>query len=90
MRKKKKYDFLRAKTLILEYAAAENVSASLGMAEDWDFTSNTVFVNGAFLIDLDACVDIMGVDRSWYATPTLEIAYKDGKIRRIACFLELS
>lgn len=87
--KTKKYDFLLAKKLILEYGASENVSASLGMAEDWDFTSLTVFANGAFLEDLSTCVDIMGADRSWWATPTLEIAFTDGKTKRISCFLEV-
>lgn len=81
----KYYDFQKAKNII-ESEREEIVSASLGMEEDWCWTSATVFENGKFVIDLEKCKEICGIDGSYWATPILEVEYKNGFYKEQECF----
>jgi hypothetical protein len=79
-----KYDFKKAKDLI--EAERENIkSALLGMREDWSWTAETVFEDGEYRVDLDTVEKIAGIDGSSWATPTLEIIYKDGDSKTVPC-----
>ena len=69
------YDFKSAKRYIQMHSDIID-SASLGMAEDWGWTAETVYENGRFLVDLDECESIAGISGSSWATPTLEIEFK--------------
>ena len=79
-----KYDFKKAKDLI--EAERENIEkAILGMREDWFWTAKTVFDGGEYMVDLDTVEEIAGIDGSSWATPTLEIIYKDGYSKTVPC-----
>lgn len=85
------YDFLKAKQLISENA--ENlVSASLGMHEDWAWTAETIWENGNYKSDFptdEAALEkheIAGINGSTWATPTIELIFKDGEERMHACY----
>lgn len=87
----KAYDFLKAKQLISENA--ENLSiASLGMYEDWAYTSETIWENGNYKSDFPndeeslEKYEIAGINGSVWATPTLELIFKDGEKKMHACY----
>ena len=87
----KTYDFLKAKQLISENA--ENlVSASLGMHEDWAWTAETIWENGEYKSDFPTDEvslekhEIAGINGSTWATPTIELIFKDGEERMHACY----
>ena len=85
----KHYDFKKAKELI-----AKNItdleSASLGMYEDWCWTAETIWNNGEYTekflqaIENDNC-HIAGINGSSWATPTLELIFKNGDEKMIEC-----
>jgi hypothetical protein len=72
----KKYDFKKAKNLIENASNLE--SATLGMHEDWFWTADTVFENGEFVTQLNDDTEIGGINGSSWATPTLQLCFKDG------------
>ena len=87
----KTYDFSKAKQLISENA--ENlVSASLGMHEDWAWTSETIWENGNYKSDFPTDEqliekhEIAGINGSTWATPTIELIFNDGEERMHACY----
>lgn len=81
-----KYDFKSAKQYI-EIHRDQIESASMGMHEDWFWTAQTVFENDEFRLDLDEDgLKLGGIDGSYWATPTLEIKFKDGREERKDCF----
>lgn len=74
----KTYDFAAAKRYIQIYADRIDY-AYLGMKEDWFWTSEPVFEEGGFLMDLESEeINIGGIVRSAWATPTLFVQFKDG------------
>ena len=80
------YDFKSAKEFIELHK--EHISeASLGMHEDWSWTAETVFEDGEFTKDLDKISEIAGIGGSHWATPTLEIIYKNGDHETKSCFI---
>lgn len=83
----KSYDFAKAKKFIEDNISSIN-SALLGMDEDWYWTAETIFEDGAFKVDLENpdCF-IGGLKSSSWATPTLEIEYKDGIIKKYNCYI---
>lgn len=83
----KNYDFERAKQLV-ESQQDQIDSASMGMFEDWFWTAETVFENGNWKNDLNPNTNIGGINRSEWATPTLEIRFKDGRREMIDCFTQ--
>lgn len=80
------YDFKSAKRYIQMHSDLIE-TATLGMHEDWVWTADTVYENGRFSIDLDQTEKIGGLRGSKWATPTLEIEFKDGRELRKDCFL---
>jgi hypothetical protein len=81
-----KYDFKAAKKYIQMHSELIE-SASLGMHEDWWWTAETVYEDGKFKVDLDEDgLDIAGISGSQWATPTLEVQFKDGSEVTKACF----
>lgn len=83
----RKYDFKKAKTLIL--ACEDRIEvATMGMHEDWWWTATQVFCDGSFLVDLDDDeLKISGISGSAWATPVLEITLKDGTTTLSNCFV---
>ena len=55
------------------------------MREDWFWTAKTVFDGVEYMVDLDTVEEIAGIDGSSWATPTLEIIYKDGYSKTVPC-----
>jgi hypothetical protein len=83
----KTYDFAKAQKFIEDNISSIN-RASLGMDEDWFWTAETIFENGSFTKNLKSSkVDIGGINASTWATPTLEIEYKDGSIKKYNCYI---
>ena len=81
----KNYNFNKAKQLIAENS--ENLeSASLGMHEDWFWTAETVWENGNYNTELNDETTIGGINGSSWATPTLQLSFKDGTEKMIECF----
>ena len=80
----KNYNFNKAKQIILENL--ENLeSASLGMHEDWFWTAETVWENGEYKNELNDETTISGIGGSSWATPTLQLLFKDGSEKMIEC-----
>jgi hypothetical protein len=80
----KKYDFEKAKQLIIENA--DNLeSASLGMHEDWFWTAEEVWENGKFTQELNNETMIGGINGSRWATPAIKLSFKDGTEKMIEC-----
>lgn len=82
----KYYDYKKAKTYI-EQHKDEIAEASLGMEEDWFWTAEAIFKDGKFTVDLDAAhLQIGGIDGSYWATPTLEVCFKNGEMKCFNCY----
>lgn len=77
----KTYDFNEAKSLIENTSNLE--SASLGMHEDWLWTAESVYEDGEFTIELNEDTKIGGLNGSSWATPTLQLCFKDGTEKMI-------
>lgn len=80
-----KYDFKKAKQFIEENKESIE-SASMGMHEDWFWTAETIFKDGEYLVDLEKeDLKIGGISGSYWATPVLQIEYKDGQSKTYHC-----
>lgn len=84
----RKYNFKKAKEII-ESNKKELKSASLGMSGDWSWTAETVFENEEYIINLDTVKKIAGIDGSYWAIPTLQLEYKDGKYQDFSVYDEV-
>jgi hypothetical protein len=83
----KYYDYARAQRLIEEH---KPTSASLGMAEDAFFTTEEVYENGAYLLDLAKRPTIGGIRGSHWATPVLTMEIEGEECtRRFAAFTDV-
>lgn len=71
------YDYKNIKKYIQMHSDLID-SVTLGMAEDWYWTAETVYEDGSFLTDLDKEPVIAGIKGSSWATPTMEVLFKDG------------
>lgn len=80
-----RYDYQKAKRYI-ENHKDEIDKAALGMDEDWFWTAETIFTDGEFTIDLDDEPEIAGIKSSYWATPTLEVHFKDGRTKKFNCY----
>lgn len=84
----KNYNFNKAKQLIAENS--ENLeSASLGMHEDWFWTAETIWENGNYKTELNDETTIGYIAGSSWGTPTLQLSFKDGTEKMIACSEEV-
>lgn len=79
------YDYQKA-IQIIEENKNDLISASLGMAEDWSWTADTVFENGEFVIDLSKEPYIAGINGSYWATPSIMLEFKNGEEKLHPCF----
>lgn len=81
------YDYAKAKRYIQMHSDLIE-SAYLGMEEDWFWTAETVYTNGRFTVDLEEDdLRIAGIKGSYWATPTLEVHFKDGRVECKPCFI---
>jgi hypothetical protein len=78
----KQYDIEKARQIVLKNKK-QLVRASLGMHEDWYWTANTIWQNGMFTKILTDDMDIAGINGSAWATPTLQLIFKDGTDKMI-------
>lgn len=71
------YDYKNIKRFIQMHSDLID-HVELGMAEDWAWTLKTVYENGRFLLNLDEKPPIAGIQGSSWATPVMDVSYKDG------------
>ena len=77
------YDFAKAKSIIDENAD-DIVMATLYMAPDYEWTAETVWEDGAYTMDLlDPNATVAGLRYSLWASPALDLRYRDGRSRTI-------
>ena len=77
MSQRKVWDFQAAKQIILENQK-EAISASLGIEESWYPHNELVWTKEkGFFVDLNTLKEIMGVDGSYWGTPSLELVFPD-------------
>jgi hypothetical protein len=87
----KYYDYKKAKETIKSYLKDNRgygklLSASLGMEEDWGWTAETIWRDGKYLLKLTDKTDIAGINRSYWATPVLELEFEDEFTFKIPCY----
>lgn len=82
----KTYNYKEAKRYIQMHSDIIE-SASLGMAEDWWWTADAIYEDSKFIYDLDAEPVIAGIGGSIWATPTLEVEFKDGSVKSFPCYI---
>lgn len=80
----KKYDFKKAEKII-EDNKDKLTEAALGMHEDWFCTAEAVFENGKYNRKLEDGMFICGIYGSYWATPTLQLCFKDGTEKMVPC-----
>jgi hypothetical protein len=72
----KYYDYNKAKKLITEYKKNKGlIRACLGMAEDWHWTMDDVWLDGKYVIKLNDKTLIAGISGSKWATPVLKLEF---------------
>ena len=82
-----KYDFKSAKRYIQMHSDLIS-SATMGMHEDWFWTAQTIYEDDKFSVNLDEKnLMIAGLIGSVWATPMLEIEFKDGTSVKKDCFI---
>lgn len=80
----KELDFKKAREIIEE--EKEKIDYVIGgLAEDWEYTQGTIFMDGKYVNeDEDRFESFFGT--SYWATPAIEITYKDGTEKMIECY----
>lgn len=84
----KKYNTVFIKNYIEEHKG-EIESVQCGMREDWNWTAETVFENGQYSMDYDwnsENISVAGISGSTWATPIMEILFKDGRREILDCY----
>lgn len=82
----KHYDYIKARRFI-DKNKDRIASAYLGMNEDWGWTVEPIYSDGKYYQDLrNPCLKIGGINGSAWATPTLEIDWKDDTITAYHCW----
>lgn len=59
------------------------------MREDWSWTAETVFENGELSSDYDwdkGTISVAGISGSTWATPVMEVEFKDGRTEIVECY----
>ena len=80
------YDFNLAKKTIQKYSDLLE-KATMGMVEDWFWTAETVYKGGVFQVDMDdEKLTLGGINSSSWATPTLQLLFKDGTVKFLDCY----
>ena len=60
-----------------------------GMREDWSWTADTVYSNGKYYSEYDwesESICVAGICGSTWATPIMEVNFKDGRTEIVECF----
>lgn len=85
----KYYDYYKAKRLICENKV-DLVEATLGMYQDWYWTAEPIWdsENGFRFNGDEKTIVIGGIKGSKWATPVLNLEYKDGNSEYIDCYFE--
>ena len=81
----KKYDFEKVKNYI-ENNRSNIKSVCLGMHEDWFWTAENVFEDGEYTKKLGENTTIAGISGSYWATPVMQVEFKDGTEKVIGCY----
>lgn len=84
----KKYDTAFIKKYIEEHRD-KIVSVCCGMKEDWFYTAETVFADGEFDSSYNwnsKSINVAGISGSTWATPIMEVSFKDGRTEIVDCF----
>ncbi len=81
----KKYDFEKVKNYI-ENNRNNIKSVYLGMHEDWFWTAENVFEDGEYTKKLGENTTIAGISGSYWATPVMQVEFKDGTEKVIGCY----
>lgn len=82
----KKYDYKKAYNYI-ESHKEEISKVWLGIHEDWFWTCETVWKNGKYEVDLlSTNLKIAGIFGSTWATPVMQVEFKDGSEKTFYCF----
>jgi len=78
------YDFQLAKLII---NTTPNIARALmGMHEDWFWTAEYVWKDGEYTMELNDETLIGGINGSYWATPVLQIVFKDGTQKTYKCY----
>lgn len=84
----KNYNATFIKNYIKEHKA-EIETVTCGMREDWSWTAETVFKNGELSSDYDwnkKTISVAGISGSTWATPVMEVEFKDGRTEIVDCY----
>lgn len=82
----KKYDYKKAYNYI-ESHKEEISEVSLGIHEDWFWTAEAVWKNGKYEVDLlSTNLKIAGIFGSKWATPVMQVEFKDGSEKHSIAF----
>ncbi len=82
----KYYDYNKAKSIIKANKKNGLVQASLGMKEDWYWTAETIWEDNKYNTKLKEDTKIGGINVSHWATPVLELIYKDETKLILNCY----
>jgi hypothetical protein len=82
----KNYDFKQAKDFIKLAKKDGLIEATLGMKEDWYWTADTVWIDGKYVKRLNKETKIGGIQGSNWATPMIQLTFKNGTITQLNCF----
>lgn len=80
-----KYDYKLMKKTVQKYSDLID-SVSAGMAEDWWWTAEEIYSDGEFKVNLDDEPEIAGIRSSMWATPSIQITWKDGSEEFMDCY----
>lgn len=78
----REFDWKKAKEFI-DANSDKIASVTVGLAEDWTYTSGEVYENGKYIPQEDTYVY---ASSSW-ATPAMDIEYKDGNTETVECWV---
>ena len=87
----KYYDYKKAKEIIKSHLDnpgkyGKLLSASLGMNEDWNWTAETIWHNSKYLVKLTDKTNIAGINKSYWATPVLELEFENEFTIKTPCY----
>lgn len=66
-------------------------SIDCGMMEDWFYTAETIFSGGQFNPSYSwdsTSINVAGITGSTWATPVMQVLFKDGRIEIVNCFFD--
>ena len=64
-------------------------SVSVGMKEDWSWTSKEIYAEGKFKVNVnEKRLKVAGIEGSTWATPVMSVDYTDGTDETIDCYVD--